>query len=243
MRVALIDDDKRDREKLAEYIMCFAKEAGTDMDVFQFSSGDEFLGSYKKIYDIIVFDIDMPGTDGIECARRLRKKDADVVLIFVTNMAQYAINGYEVEAVDYIIKPISYYDFSMKFYRTVAKAAQKKEHILQIDTTEGIRRLRISAIVYAEVISHYIYLHTVKNTYKVRGSMKELEEELKEYSFQRIHRCYLLNLKYVEKIRNGEVTAMGNILPVGRGYRTVLKQEYMRYVSGELKVPWSEGDL
>ena len=84
------------------------------------------------IFDIIIFDIDMPGINGIDTARKLRETDS-TYYYFVTNIAQYAINGYEVDAVDYILKPVSYYDFSMKFHRTVAKAAQKKEHTIKIE--------------------------------------------------------------------------------------------------------------
>ena len=82
--------------------------------------------NYKMIFDIIIFDIDMPGINGIDTARKLREMDSNVTIIFVTNIAQYAINGYEVDAVDYILKPVSYYDFSMKFHRTGGKGSPEE---------------------------------------------------------------------------------------------------------------------
>lgn len=233
MRIAIVDDEKIERERLTQYVRQFSEESGIEMETAAFSSGDAFMEHYQKVYDIIIFDIDMPGTNGIDTARRLRKIDTSVTIIFVTNIAQYAINGYEVDAVDYIIKPILYYDFSMKFHRTVAKAAQKKEHVIQVETTEGVRRLRVDAIVYVEVLSHYLYIHTETAEYRCRGSMAEIEQELAGYGFVRIHRSYLVGLKYVEKILSKEVTVNGQVLPVGRGYKEEVKTAYMKYIRGE----------
>ena len=127
MKVAIVDDELKMRQIMTDYVKRFGEEAGIELETVTFESGEQFLKDYKMIYDIIIFDIDMPGINGIDTARKLRETDTNVTIIFVTNIAQYAINGYEVDAVDYILKPVSYYDFSMKFHRTVAKAAQKKE--------------------------------------------------------------------------------------------------------------------
>lgn len=234
MRIAVVDDSAADREWIVQYVDRFAQESGINLETVTFSSGDAFLENYQKIYDIIIFDIDMPGTNGIDAARRLRQRDQDVTIIFMTNIAQYAINGYEVDAVDYMIKPIQYYDFSMKFHRTVAKASQKKEHILLVDTVDGLRRLRVDAILYVEVLSHYIYIHTTVNVYKCRGSMAEIEQELTKYAFVRIHRSYIAGLRYVEKILSTEVTVRGTVLPVGCRYKESVRDAYLKYIRGEV---------
>lgn len=233
MNVAIVDDDAQVRKELQQYVERFGEEAGLAMQTSLFSSGDEFLAQYKKIYDILIFDVDMPGTNGMDTARQIREIDKNVTLIFVTNFAQYAINGYEVDAVDYIIKPIGYYDFSMKFYRTVGKASQKADNVIKIVTAEGIRRLRVNAIIYVEIVSHYLYFHTFKNVYKARGNMQEVESELGRYNFVRIHRSYMINLRYVNKVLTTEVTVNDETLPVGRNYKDSLRQEYMRYIRGE----------
>ena len=139
MKVAIVDDELEMRQIMTDYVKRFGEEAGIELETVPFESGGQFLKDYKMIYDIIIFDIDMPGINGIDTARKLRETDTNVTIIFVTNIAQYAINGYEVDAVDYILKPVSYYDFSMKFHRTVAKAAQRKEHIIKVETAEGTR--------------------------------------------------------------------------------------------------------
>ena len=233
MKVAIVDDELEMRQIMTDYVKRFGEEAGIDLETVTFESGELFLKDYKMIYDIIIFDIDMPGINGIDTARKLRETDSNVTIIFVTNIAQYAINGYEVDAVDYILKPVSYYDFSMKFHRTVAKAAQKKEHIIKIETAEGTRKLRLPALVYVEVLSHYLYFHTTKRDYRSRGNISDVEKELEKYNFVRIHRSYIVNLRYVNKVLSKEVTVGDKVLPVSRNYKEKLKEEYLKYIRGE----------
>ena len=233
MKVAIVDDELEMRQIMTDYVKRFGEEAGIELEAVSFESGGQFLECYKMVYDIIIFDIDMPGINGIDTARKLRETDNNVTIIFVTNISQYAINGYEVDAVDYILKPVSYYDFSMKFHRTVAKAAQKKEHIIKIDTAEGSRKLRLPALVYVEVLSHYLYFHTTKRDYRSRGNISDVEKELEKYNFVRIHRSYIVNLRYVNKVLSKEVTVGEKVLPVSRNYKDKLKEEYLKYIRGE----------
>jgi two-component system response regulator LytT len=230
MRVAIVDDEREMRQMLADYIKRFSEESGIEMEFTEFESGSIFLQDYRMRYDIIIFDIEMPGLNGMETAKKIREIDTGVTIIFVTNMAQYAIEGYAVDAVDYIVKPLSYYDFSMKFHRTVAKASQQREHVVRIETSEGVRQIRVAAIIYIEVLSHYLYFYTAKREYKVRGNMADIEKDLQKYNFVRIHRSYIINLKYVNKVLSKEVTVYGRTLPVGRNYKDTLKEEYMKYI-------------
>lgn len=232
MRIAIVDDEQEIRDMLTQYIDEFSMEKGIAVDTTTFGSGDEFLASYKKIYDIIIFDVDMPGTNGIDTARKLREIDQNVVILFVTNIAQYAINGYEVDAVDYVIKPIGYYDFSMKFQKAVSKAEQRKDRKIALDTVDGMRKLFISKICYVEVLSHYLIYHTKDEHYKVRGSMKEHEMELAPYGFCRIHKSYLVSLGHVEEIRKNEVIIGTEVLPIGRVFKENLMQEFLKYIRG-----------
>ena len=98
------------------------------------TAGDVFLEKYAGDFDVLFFDVDMPGTDGLDTARRLRRMDSEVSIIFVTNMAQYAICGYEVEALDYLLKPLSYYDFALKFQKALRRITRRSSHTLSVDT-------------------------------------------------------------------------------------------------------------
>lgn len=233
MRIAVIDDEKEIRETLCGYIDQFSEESGVKIETAAFPSGDALLEDYQQVWDILMFDIDMPGTNGMETAKQIRRKDPNVVILFITNVAQYAIEGYGVDAVDYILKPISYYEFSMKFHRAVAKAAHAGERAVMVDTVEGTRRIRINEILYIEVMAHYIYVHTQNRSFKVRGNMKEWEEELKPFGFCRIHKSYLVNLGKIESIQGKELTVGGHSIQVSRNYRDSFMQEYMKFYRGE----------
>ena len=167
MRIAIVDDEQEEREVLQGYLRHCAQEYGGDFDVDTFSSADELLNKYSMIYDVLIFGIDMPGTNGIEAARQIRCMDRNTVLLFVTNIAQYAINGYEVDAVDYIIKPIGYYDFALKYQRAISKAVQKKQTYLILETVEGTRRVDVFQIVYVETLGHYLRQHRTNATIRI----------------------------------------------------------------------------
>lgn len=233
MLVALVDDEAPERARLAEYLTKYGEENDQQFQIREFPSGDQLLENYRPIYDILIFDIDMPGLSGMETARRVRHQDPDVVILFVTNIAQYAINGYEVEAVDYIIKPIGYYDFSMKFRRAVRHAARRSGNSIVLDTAEGQRRVLISQLRYVEVQSHYLIFHAERE-YRVRGRMADCEQQLLSYGFCRIHKSYLINLRHLSGIRSGNSEAVlgEEVLPVSRSFRDHLLQSYLQYLRG-----------
>ena len=114
MRIAIIDDDADERKTLQASFERLAQESGSAIVIVEFAGADDFLDGYDRSFDLVCMDIDMPGTDGMSAAQRLRQMDADVPLVFVTNMAQMAIHGYAVHALDFILKPINYYSFSIK---------------------------------------------------------------------------------------------------------------------------------
>lgn len=237
MRIALVDDEQSQRDMLKSYLSRFSEEGGEKFDVDEFPSGDALLANYRLIYDIIFLDVDMPGTNGVSAARRVRELDRSVAILFITNMAQYAINGYEVEALDYIIKPIGYYDFAMKFRRAVSRAARRRDRELLLDTAEGKVLVRVADVAYVETMGHYLIYHAVGKDaplreLRVRGNMKDQEQLLRPYNFCQVHKSFLVNLEYVEEIGGNTLTAADTVLPVGRTYKDRLVQEYLRFVRG-----------
>lgn len=232
LRIAIVDDEQAQRELLREYLRRYAQEYGGEFDVDTYPNADALLSSYSMIYDILIFDIDMPGTNGIEAARRIRRVDQNTVMMFITNIAQYAINGYEVDAVDYIIKPIGYYDFALKFQRAIGKAVQGRETYLILDTVEGTRRVEVSRIAYVEALNHYLLFHIGGEACRIRGSIRDYEQRLRPYNFCQIHKSFLVNMDYIKEIRTGELAVGETTLPVGRVYREQLLQRYFKFVRG-----------
>ena len=234
MLIGIIDDEAQERQRLRGYLEQFGGECSCSFQIRKFPSGDHLLADYRPLYDILIFDIDMPGLSGMETARRVRATDPDVVILFVTNIAQYAINGYEVEAVDYIIKPIGYYDFTMKFRRALAKAEKRGGNSIMLDTVEGQKKVLIAELLYVEVLSHYLIFHTASEEFRVRGRMADCEQQLLGYGFCRVHKSYLINLRHLSGLRNGNSEALlGSLaVPVSRSFRDALLQSYLRYLRG-----------
>ena len=112
IRVAIIEDDAEVQGVLQEYVRRYTRQYGTEFEVTVFADGVDILEDYRAVYDIIFLDVEMKHLDGMTTAERIRKMDADVILIFITNMAQYAIRGYSVGALDYVLKPVPYFAFS-----------------------------------------------------------------------------------------------------------------------------------
>ena len=232
MRIALVDDEQDMRRQLSGYVARYAKENGVELETVQFPSGDAILTGYEPVYDVIIFDVDMPGINGMDAARQVRAVDENVVILFVTNIAQYAINGYEVEAVDYIIKPIGYFDFALKFQRALRRVQKNQGQQMVLDSDAGMVRVDVSDILYVEVLAHYLIYHTETQDYRVRGSMKEHEEALRGYGFCRAHKSYLVNLRRIENIKGSVVLIGSTELPLGRAYKESLMADYLSFLRG-----------
>ncbi|MFT4143828.1 MAG: LytTR family DNA-binding domain-containing protein [Mobilitalea sp.] len=232
MKLAIVDDDIKATDLLESYITRFEQENNITIQVSVFHHPNDFLSTYSRDYDLVLMDIEMPGLNGIETAKELRRMDKHVVLIFITNMAQYAINGYEVEAIDYVIKPVSYADFILKIQKAMRYIQRNQDKRLILNTSEGVVHLHVSDILYVEVIRHYLLYHTINGDFTVRGVMKEMEESLAEYHFVRSNHCYLINLKYVEAISGNMVKVGGDELQISRNKKNDFLMEFTRYVGG-----------
>ena len=232
MRIAVVDDDADMRGTLGAYLTRFADESGMTLNVFPFAGGEGFLSRYTDTFDVIILDIDMPGINGIDVARAIRDHDEDVTIMFVTSMAQYALNGFEVQAVDYIVKPVSYPDFALKFRRATRMAQRSAGQAVVIDTNDGPRRLSSSDITYVEVYGHYLLFHTVGGlSYRARGSMADIVGELDGCGFCRIHKSFMVNMRHVGAVRASELSCGGRDLPVGRAYKDGFLHTYTAYLT------------
>ena len=230
MRVAIVDDDPNMRTQLGEYFRRLEEELHVPMETVAFNSGDALLAVYQSEYAIIVFDVDMPGTNGIDSARRIREIDQQVVILFITNIAQYAINGYEVEAVDYVLKPIGYYDFALKLRRALRWVSQNQKNYLILDTPGGRVQVETDRICYVEVLDHDLIYHTLDGERRLRGSFRAIEPVLKEHHFSRCHKSFMVNLCHVQNIRSSEVVMDGVVVPLGRAYKESLMKDYIHYL-------------
>ena len=150
IRIAIVEDEESFRKRLIHYCEIYSKEKGEKASPVSFSNGMEFLESFRGTFDLVLMDISMPHMDGMECARRLRQRDEQVPIIFITSMAQYAIRGYEVEAMGFMIKPVQYEEFAMKLERVrrrlQASAIQPYAIIQKNDISARKKHLKVSML-------------------------------------------------------------------------------------------------
>lgn len=220
-KIAVVEDNTAVREELCGFIAKYAQESGRKLDVTPFADGSQIVEPYRPGFDIIFLDIEMPRLGGMPTAERIRQLDPEVVLIFVTNMAQYAIRGYEVDALDFVLKPVSYYQFSTKL-----------ERALQVGG--GVQLLDTDDILYLETRDRLLHYHTTADTWSVRGSLQKAEKDLIAYHFARCNQCYLVNLRHVKGVQDDLVLVGEQRLEISRRQRTAFLGALAAYVGGAL---------
>ena len=146
----------------------YAKEYDLQIQTTAFPDGRELVQNYHK-FDILLMDIEMPHLNGMEAAQKIRELDKEVVIVFITNMAQYAIKGYEVDALDFILKPLNYYTFSMRFTRAVGRVKNREGKRICLNLPDGAKFLDSREIYYVEIQNRMLHYHTKRSIYDSRS--------------------------------------------------------------------------
>ncbi|WP_137657951.1 LytR/AlgR family response regulator transcription factor [Bifidobacterium moukalabense] len=225
--LAIVDDDASARARLAGFARCYMQENAEPLEIREYSSAVDLLHHYKPQYDIIFLDIEMSEVDGIRAAHIIRETDPTTILIFVTNMAQLAIKGYEVEALDFIVKPIDYGSFAMVMHRASQRVERRRGQTLSLTARGTTQIVAFDRIGYVEVRNHYITYHTTEGDITVKGTLAQAEEALRQGNFMRCNRWYLINIDNVTGIDGNRVTVGDWTVEVSRSK----KQEIMRAVT------------
>ena len=229
MRIAICDDEKNSRELIGNKI----KKQYPKADLVFFSSGEELL-IFEKQIDILFLDIQMNGKNGMETAKEIRKKDKNVIIIFVTAIEEYVFQAFDVGAFHYIVKPID----DRKFVQILSKAVEEwqshrthrkdaEEKSLMINNGGVHIKVMIEDIVYAEVFNRKVVIHKINETIEYYGKLSDLEAVAGD-SFFRPHRAYLINFKYVEKYN-------ATTIYLEKGMVLMAKQNYSEFVKKYLK--------
>ncbi len=197
IRIGLVDDDGDHLQLVRSFIRRYEKEEGTSFRVEEYRNGLNFVEDYDGRLDVVFLDIEMPHMDGMTAAKKIREKDQALGIVFVTNMAQYAIRGYEVDAIDSIVKPVSYYVFADKLGKAIRFSERNKEKDFVLQAEDSIVKLTCSQIIYVEKDKNYLVFHTKKGDYRSRGTMAAMEESLRGEGFSKCISGCLINLRYV----------------------------------------------
>ena len=184
LRVAFVDDEEEVIEHMLGYVERYERENSVRFDTAVYRDGLDVL-ALNEFPDILFLDIEMKNLNGMRTAAEIRKRDEGCVIVFVTRMAQYAVEGYGVRALDFVVKPMTYETFAYKFRRAVEAASKRTEETVIVSSHGGKRRLFISDIDYVEVINHKIVYHLGEEIVEVWSSMKSVREQLEPYGFTR----------------------------------------------------------
>lgn len=235
IRIAIVEDDGAYRDRLQEYLQQYGKERGEAVQPALFSDGDEFLEKYECNFDIILLDICMPFLGGMDAAEEIRKIDSEVVIIFVTNMGQYAIQGYSVDALDYILKPVNYFALAQSLDRAIGRMKRRERKFIVIPVKGGMRKQDVSQITYIESQKHTLFYHTLSEVFSTYGTMKEAEESLAGMNFYRGNKGYLINLEHVEGVQNEFALVHGERIQLSRLRRGDFMKALADYMGGTIK--------
>lgn len=230
IKIAIVEDEYKDAEFLKGIVVDYAEKKRKKVSVDIFRSGVDFIGDGTAVYDIVFLDIEMPLLNGIETAKKLRKFDSDVCIIFVTNMPQFALKGYEVDALDYVLKPVNSFNISLKLDKAF-RLIEKRESAIFVSTESGIRRLSLSAVCYMEVFGHMTAIHTEEEEIITRISLKELEQQLEGDWFYRCSRFYIINFRYLSGITEDNVLVAGNSFKISRNKKSGLLKKFAEYIN------------
>ena len=235
-RVALVDDDQKDRNAIKTEFLKLQGQSGQSFQLQEYSSGEDFLEHFDCSFDLVLLDVELgSGMDGFAVAKELRKKDEEVTLIFVTRMAQLAIKGYAVRALDFIIKPVNTYSFALKIGSAIQLMQSRKQKHVVIPTSDGMEKFQSDEIFYVETDGHYLCFHTKRGVFRHKGSMKSLQRELEDLPFRLCNQSYLVNLSQVRSIRGDECLVAEDWIRMSRPRKKQFLNELTDYMGGALK--------
>lgn len=240
IKIAICDDEKALRGMLRQEIEKHCKNVGILCQIFDYDSGEKLLTlPAENIPDILFLDIQMPGKNGMQTARELRRKNENMILIFVTALSEYVYDAFDVNAFHYLVKPFEEEKLQEVLDRAIRQCKKQTEapafqqqtpHRAILVKQGGLStKVLLSDIVYAEVFNRKVMLHTVNGDIEYYGKLTDLSEQAGT-DFYRTHRSYLVNLKYVEKYSADTVWMEQGIVPMSKKQFSGFVRQYMHYI-------------
>lgn len=232
MKIAIIDDSVTDANVLKDYLHQYSENSGKEFNIDYYEASIDFLEEFHNQYDVLFLDIEMPGSDGLTVAREIRKKDSSVAIVFVTNMAQFAIEGYKVNAVDFMVKPVGYFVFTDTLEKAINSVSLRPDTSILINDPEGLYKISSNEILYIEKSQDKVIFHTMSRDYIERNTIKSIKEKLENKDFGECSSGILVNYEKVRCIMKEEVDVGIAKLPLSRRQKKQFTEDYIKYVGG-----------
>lgn len=232
INVAIVEDTLKDAETLKDYTRRAVEMVNETCEITVFNNAVDFLDGYRGNFDIVFMDIELPDINGMDAAKKLRLLDESVVLIFVTNMAQFAVGGYAVDAMDFMVKPVSYENVCIKISRAIKKIEGKREEKLVLPGKSGVTVIMIPQIRYVEIMNHRLTFFTTQGTVAAVGSLSKIEEKLAGFNFSRCNNYSLVNLNFVTKVEDYTVWLDKETLTVSRARKKPFLKDLADFLGG-----------
>lgn len=233
MRIAICDDDSTQIAVLESYVQTWAQKNDVEINIKKFNSAENFLFEWTATgqFDLLFLDIKMREMTGIELAEIIRKEDEEVAIVFVTGDESFVFKGYDVDALYYLIKPITEENCAKCLEKVASRLSDNEETSLLINAENKLKRIKYSDLICFESVSHYLEVHTTKEKLRYRKKIGDLEDELKDRpEFVRIHRCSIVNLKHVDSIESNSLFLDdGTELPISRNRWRDTHIAFVRY--------------
>lgn len=231
MRIAICDDEKQICELLKEKIEKYFFSKDMEFSIQIFFNGEEVLRSDLNAIDILFLDVDMPGRNGMETAKAIRKQNKEMIIVFLTAYSEFVFESFKVDAFRYLIKPVNNQELC-ETLDAVCDKFSETEDILTFQFQNETYRIKYSDIIYIEGMRDKIWLYCKDRTYRWRGTMKNLEEILEDKNFFQIHRSYIINMSKIKKYNSQKITLEGGYeVPVSKYRLNEFKEEYIRFWS------------
>lgn len=235
INIAVVEDSIDDLNNCLSLLDKYSKEKNVQFDIQTFESGDAFLMRFKSQFDFIILDINLSAMNGIDVARSVRAKDEEVIIMFATNLAKYATNGYEVDAIDFALKPLTYASFYLRLERVMKKLNKKSDSFLVVPSDGGFSKINVNDVLYVEVISHDIIFHMISGQdITTSGTLKKYDEKLKDLWFIRCNSCYLVNAHKIKRVEKLDIQLVNDeIIAISHPKKKSFMERFKKYVLEE----------